>query len=80
MADTEASVCCMPFLASRNLMNMSVEEPGAVTPTFLPLRSAIVLILPSFFGATSNASPEDLPMSTKALTFWFLACIWMVCS
>ena len=61
-------------------MNMSVDEPGAVTPTFLPLRSATVLIFPSFLGATSSTRPEDLPISTKALIFWFLACIWMVCS
>ena len=32
----------------------SVEEPGALTPTFLPLRSAMELILPEFFGATTT--------------------------
>src|SRR5688500_9221916 len=33
-----------PFLLTRNRASVSVDEPIAVMPTILPLRSAIVLI------------------------------------
>ena len=39
-----------PFLLSRYFRKKSVEEPGALTPTFLSLRSFTELILPVCFG------------------------------
>jgi len=39
----ETSAGFRPFLASTKLAMMLVDEPGAVTPIFLPLRSATVL-------------------------------------
>ncbi len=36
----DASCGVRPAFASRKLTSMLVEEPGAVTPIFMPLRSA----------------------------------------
>ena len=46
-----------PFLLSRYFRKKSVDEPGALTPTFLSLRSLIDLILPVCFGDTTSAKP-----------------------
>ena len=43
-----------PFLLSRYFRKKSVEEPGALTPTFLSLRSFTELILPVCFGDTTS--------------------------
>ncbi len=39
----ETSVGFSPALASTKLAMMEVDEPGAVTPIFLPFRSAMLL-------------------------------------
>ncbi len=46
-----------PFLLSRYFRKKSVEEPGALTPILLSLRSFIDLILPVCFGDTTSARP-----------------------
>ena len=46
-----------PFLASMYFRKKSVDEPGALTPTFLPARSLIDLTLPAWDGATTRAKP-----------------------
>ena len=39
----DTSLGCRPALASTKLVRMLVDEPGAVTPILLPLRSATLL-------------------------------------
>ena len=46
-----------PFFFSRNFRKKSVEEPGALTPTFLPARSLIDLISALCEGETTSTSP-----------------------
>jgi hypothetical protein len=44
MPITATALGSTPFLASRNLRKKSVDDPGALTPTFLPARSLPVEI------------------------------------
>ncbi len=53
-ATLEAST---PFFFRRYLRKKSVEEPGALTPTFLPARSLIDLISALWEGDTTSTSP-----------------------
>ena len=46
-----------PFLLSMYLRKKSVEEPGALTPTFLLARSLIEEISPVCLGDTTSAKP-----------------------
>ncbi len=46
-----------PFLLSRYLRKKSVDEPGALTPTFLLARSLIELISAVCLGETTSAKP-----------------------
>src|SRR6478736_2596793 len=46
-----------PFFLSKYLRKKSVEEPGALTPTFLPARSLIDLISPLCEGDTTSTRP-----------------------
>ena len=46
-----------PFLLSRYFRKKSVDEPGALTPTFLSARSLIDLISPACLGDTTSAKP-----------------------
>ena len=46
-----------PFLLSMYLRKKSVEEPGALTPTFLLARSLIELISAVCLGDTTSAKP-----------------------
>src|SRR5262245_28115850 len=59
---------------------MLVDEPGADTPIFLPLRSATPLYDGMFFVDTPMAICGARPCRTKAWKYWFLACRLMVCS
>ena len=57
-----------------------VDEPGAVTPIFLPFRSATDLKFGIVFGLTPSTICGARPCSTKARRRWPLACMLMVCS
>src|SRR5262249_8087400 len=46
-----------PFLLNMYLRKKSVEDPGALTPTFLLARSLIELISEARLGETTNAKP-----------------------
>ena len=46
-----------PFFFSMYFRKKSVEEPGALTPTFLLARSLTDLILSACFGETTSAKP-----------------------
>ncbi|OIQ67972.1 hypothetical protein GALL_504400 [mine drainage metagenome] len=46
-----------PFFFRRYLRKKSVEEPGALTPTFLPARSLIDLISAVCAGDTTSTNP-----------------------
>ena len=54
---TAALVGSRPFFLSRYFRKKSVEEPGALTPTFLPARSLIDLISLVWAGDTTSTSP-----------------------
>ena len=77
---TEMSVGLNPPLARMLFTNMLVEEPGAVTPTLRPLRSAG----PLYFAALSLGSRSTMELylacSTTALMGCFFAAMLMVCS
>ena len=47
-----------PAFASRMLTNMFVDEPGAVTPIFMPLRSAGDLYAAAFALDSARTMPE----------------------
>jgi len=55
-----------PALARMKLTITLVDEPGAVTPIFLPFRSATVLKLGIVFGLTPSTIIGERPCSTKA--------------
>ena len=57
MPTTPTEFGSTPFLLRRYFRKKSVEEPGALTPTFLSARSLTELILPVCFGATTSARP-----------------------
>ena len=57
MPITAALAGSCPFFFNRNFRKKSVEEPGAVTPTFLPARSLMELISFVCAGATTSTSP-----------------------
>ena len=46
-----------PFLLRMYLRKKSVDEPGALTPTFLLARSLIDLIYAVCLGETTSAKP-----------------------
>ena len=54
---TAALVGSRPFFLRRNFRKKSVEEPGALTPTFLPARSLIDLISLVWAGETTSTRP-----------------------
>ena len=76
----ETSLGFRPALASTKLAITLVHEPGAVTPIFLPFRSATVLKLGIVFGLTPSTICGARPCSTKARRRWPLACMFSVCS
>ena len=78
MIDT--SLGFSPALASTKFAITLVDEPGAVTPIFLPFRSATVLKFGIVFGLTPSTICGARPCSTKARRRWPLACMLMVCS
>ncbi len=59
---------------------MLVDEPGAVTPIFMPLRSAGDLYAAAFSLFMPSTMPAYLPCSTSASMIWPLACCVIVCS
>ncbi|MNT40891.1 hypothetical protein D3C72_1772300 [compost metagenome] len=69
-----------PDLASTKLAIMLVEEPGAVTPIFLPFRSAIDLKFGIVLFDTTSTICGARPWSTNSWYCWPLACRLMVCS
>ncbi len=69
-----------PALASRMLTNMLVDEPGAVTPIFMPLRSAGPLYAAALSLLMPSTMPAYLPCSTSASMFCPFACCVIVCS
>ena len=69
-----------PTLASAKLTITLVDEPGAVTPIFLPLRSATPLKLGMVLGLTPSTICGARPCSTKARRRWPLCCMLTVCS
>ena len=69
-----------PAFASRKLTITLVELPGAVTPIFLPLRSAIDLKSGIVFGLTPSTICGASPCSTKARMNWPFDCMLTVCS
>ena len=69
-----------PAFASRTLTNMLVDEPGAVTPIFMPFKSAGDLYCAALALFIPSTIAEYLPCSTSASMFWPLACCVIVCS
>ncbi len=59
---------------------MLVDEPGAVTPIFLPFRSATDLKFGIVFVLTASTICGARPCRTKALIGWPFACMLMLCS
>ncbi len=55
-----------PYLASTKLAIMLVDEPGAVTPIFLPFRSAIDLKLGMVLFDTTSTICGARPCSTNS--------------
>ena len=53
----DARSASTPFFFNRYLRKKSVEEPGALTPTFLPARSLIDLISALWLGDTTSTKP-----------------------
>ena len=74
----EKSVGFRPALATSWLTNRWVAEPGADTPTFLPLSSAIEVMLDALRAPSTR--PLFCACSTKAVRCAPFAAIWMVCS
>ena len=54
---TDALVGSRPFFFSRYFRKKSVDEPGALTPIFLPARSLTELISSVCFGDTTSTRP-----------------------
>ena len=69
-----------PALASTKFVITLVLLPGAVTPIFLPFRSATDLKWGMVLGLTPSTICGARPCSTKARSFWPLTCMLMVCS
>ena len=69
-----------PALARMKLTITLVDEPGAVTPTFLPFRSATVLYAAMVLGFTPSTICGAWPCSAKARMRWPLNCMFTVCS
>jgi len=76
----ETSFGLTPTFASTKFATMLVEEPGAVTPIFLPFRSATPLKFGSVFGLTPSTICGARPCSTKARSRWPFTCMLIVCS
>jgi hypothetical protein len=53
-------------LRSATVSTRSVDEPGALTPTFAPLKSASVLIWSAFDFSTATTICGARPISTNA--------------
>src|SRR3977135_35055 len=64
MPTTATLLGSMPFLRRRYLRKKSVEEPGALTPTVLPTRSAMVFTDALLLGDTIRTSPGSLSKMT----------------
>jgi len=77
---TDTSLGLSPTLARLKFSITLVDEPGAVTPTFLPFRSATVLKSGIVFGLTPSTICGARPCSTKARMGWPLNCMLTVCS
>jgi len=69
-----------PDLRKQDVDDMFVEDPGAVTPIFIPLRSAGDLYAAALSLGMPRTMPAYLPCSTSAWMFWPFACCVMVCS
>jgi hypothetical protein len=69
---------CTPFLPARYWVRKSVDEPGLVIPSFLPLKSAGLLMLD--FDETISTSPGTLANCTTDSMQLFLVCRSMVWS
>ena len=78
MIDT--SLGFSPAFARTKFAITLVDEPGAVTPIFLPFRSVTVLKLGIVFGLTPSTICGARPCSTKARSLTPLACMFSVCS
>ncbi len=76
----DTSLGFRPALASRKLTITLVELPGAVTPTFLPFRSATPLKFGIVFGLMPSTIIGARPCSAKARIGWPLNCMFTVCS
>ena len=76
----ETSLGLSPALPSTKLATMLVDEPGAVTPIFLPFRSATDLKFGIVFGLMPSTICGARPCSTKARRRWPLTCMLIVCS
>ena len=58
---------------------MLVEDPGAVTPIFIPFRSAGDLYFSAFALLITSSIAEYLPCRKISSMFWPFACCVMVC-
>jgi len=76
----ETSLGFSPALARMKLTITLVDEPGAVTPIFLPFRSATVLKPAIVLGFTPSTICGAPPCSAKARMAWPLNCMFTVCS
>ena len=76
----DASSGLSPFFTIRYMTKKLVEEPGAVTPIFSPLRSANDFTCAALSFFTASTMPGKRPSSITALMSWPLACMRMVCS
>jgi hypothetical protein len=76
----ETSPGFRPTLPSTKLARMLVDDPGAVTPSFLPLSSATDLKFGIVFGLTPRTICGARPCSAKARSRWPLTCMLIVCS
>ncbi len=76
----DTSLGFRPALARMKLTITLVELPGAVTPIFLPFRSATPLKPAIVFGFTPSTICGARPCSTKARIGWPLNCMFTVCS
>src|SRR5450830_907793 len=68
----DTSVGFRPALANTKLAMILVDEPGAVTPIFLPLSSAMLLLLGMVLLLTASTICGARPCKTKATIGWFL--------
>jgi len=76
----ETSVGFSPALARTKLASTLVDDPGAVTPSFFPFRSAIDLKFGIVFGLTPRTICGARPCSTNARRRCPLTCMLIVCS